>query len=438
MKRIILAVFLLALINLNAQDFDKAKMDSLFSLIESNQKGMGSISFFEDGNEVYSNAFGYANIEENKKATTNTKYRIGSISKMFTGAIIMQIIEQGKLNLDTKLSEYFPQINNSDKITIEQMLRHRSGIFNFTNSEDYQSWMEKPITKDELVKKITVYGSAFEPNEKTEYSNTNYVLLSYITEKIDGNDFAVILKDRICEPNSLSNTYYGSKISSAKNEAQSYTKLQDWMIATETNMSIPVGAGAVVSNPIDLNKFLDFLFNGKIVSEQSLKTMMKIQDGIGIGMFQVPFYDKKGFGHTGGIDGFQSNAFYCPNEKVAVSYTSNGVVMPTNDILIGALSVYFGKEYKLPTFTESLHLESEELDKYLGIYSSPEFPLKITITKEENTLIGQATGQSSFPLEAYEVDKFKFDQAHLKMEFKPSEKKMILKQGGGEFELSKE
>ena len=70
-------------------------MDSLFSLIESNQKGMGSISIFEDGKEVYSNAFGYANIEENKKASTNTKYRIGSISKMFTASIIMKLIEEG-------------------------------------------------------------------------------------------------------------------------------------------------------------------------------------------------------------------------------------------------------------------------------------------------------------------------------------------------------
>ena len=318
------------------------------------------------------------------------------------------------------------------------MLKHRSGIFNFTNAQDYQSWMEQPITKDELVKKITEYGSVFEPNEKNEYSNANYVLLSYIAEKIDGNEFAIILNKRICETNALSNTYYGSKISSDKNEAQSYTKLKDWKIATETDMSIPVGAGAIVSNPTDLNKFLNALFTGKIVSEQSLQKMMEIQDGIGIGMFQIPFYDKKAFGHGGGIDGFQSNAFYFPNEKVSVSYTSNGVFMPMNDILIGILSIYFGREYEFPVFTEALQLESEELDKYLGVYSSPTFPLKITITKKENILIGQATGQSSFPLEAYEIDKFKFDQAVLKIEFKPSEAKMILRQGGGEFELTKE
>ncbi|MGB5783584.1 MAG: peptidase, partial [Eudoraea sp.] len=101
-------------------------------------------------------------------------------------------------------------------------------------------------------------------------------------------------------------------------------------------------------------------------------------------------------------------------------------------------SIYFGKEYALPEFNPPLDLKPEELDTYLGIYSSPDFPLKITISKEKNKLIGQATGQSSFPLEAYEPSKFKFDQAGLKMEFKPDDNKMILRQGGGEFELKKE
>ena len=82
--------------------------------------------------------------------------------------------------------------------------------------------------------------------------------------------------------------------------------------------------------------------------------------------------------------------------------------------------------------------KSKKLDKYLGVYSSPTFPLKITITKEENILIAQATGQPSFPLEPYEENKFKFDEANLKLEFIPREEKMILKQSGGKFEFKKE
>ena len=147
---------------------------------------------------------------------------------------------------------------------------------------------------------------------------------------------------------------------------------------------------------------------------------------------------KRAFGHNGGIDGFQSNAAYFPEDKVSIAYTTNGVAMPMNDILIGALSIYYGKDYSLPDFKPGLAVKSEDLDQYLGVYSSPQFPLKVTITKKGNVLIGQATGQPSFPFEAYELHKFKFDQASLKVEFLPKESKMILRQGGGEFELTKE
>jgi len=423
-----------------AQDFNQTKMDSLFSVIENNDKGMGSISIVEDGKEVYQNTIGFLNIEKQIPINKNTKFRIGSISKTFTATIIMKLVEQDKLSLDTKLAKFFPQITNAEKITIEHLLKHRSGIYNFTNANDYASWMEQPIKREELLKKIAANENVFEPDEKTEYSNANFVLLSFIAEDVSGKKFSVILEEFITQPCELEHTYFGSKINTTNNEALSYNKLDDWKLATETDMSIPLGAGSIVSTPKDLNIFLHGLFKHKIVSEESLKKMIQVQEGTGIGMglFQVPFYDKKAFGHTGGIDGFQSNAFYFPDENVSVTYLSNGVVMSMNDILIGVLSIYFGREYELPEFKEPLKLASEELDKYLGVYSGPDLPLKLTITKKDNILMGQGTGQSPFPLEAYDEHKFKFDQASLKIEFFPNENKMILKQGGGVFELTKE
>jgi hypothetical protein len=101
------------------------------------------------------------------------------------------------------------------------------------------------------------------------------------------------------------------------------------------------------------------------------------------------------------------------------------------------LSAVYNKPYDMPDF-KSFNLTSEDLDKYLGIYSSTQFPLKITITKDSATLIAQATGQSSFPLKATDKDIFKFDQAGLVLEFIPLDKTMILKQGGGQYTLKKE
>ena len=165
--------------------------------------------------------------------------------------------------------------------------------------------------------------------------------------------------------------------------------------------------------------------------------MKTITDGYGMGMFQIPFYTKKAYGHNGGIDGFASNLAYFPEDSLAVAYCTNGQVYPLNDILIGVLSICFNKEYSIPTFN-TISLKTTDLDKYLGVYSSTQIQLKITITKDNSTLVAQATGQSSFPLEATEKDKFKFDQAGVKMEFNTDKNELTLKQGGGIFLFTKD
>ena len=112
--------------------------------------------------------------------------------------------------------------------------------------------------------------------------------------------------------------------------------------------------------------------------------------------------------------------------------------MPLNDILIGVLSIYFDRAYNLPSFEPGIELKSEDLDQYLGVYSSQDLPLKLTITKQGNQLFAQATGQSAFPLEAFETHKFRFDGAGIKIYFLPETHQLTLKQGGGTYEFSKE
>lgn len=421
-----------------AQELDNMKkLDQLFDAIESHQKGMGSISIFQDGKEVYSRSIGMASLSPAIKATAKTKYRIGSISKVMTAALIMRMVEEGRLSLDTRLAKFYPEINNAADITVKMMLSHRSGIFNFTNMPNYTSWMEKPISEKELVEKIASLEARFEPGDKYEYSNSNYVLLSFMAEKIGNKPFARLLQEYIYTPCNLQSTEIGEKIEVESDDAQSYIFLEDWGESSETDPSVPLGAGAISSTPADLNTFLTQLFSHKLVSEASLASMMEIQDGYGLGIIEVPFYDKKAYGHTGGIDGFQSNGFYFPQEKVAITYLSNGVVMPLNDILIGALSIYFGLDYEIPSF-EVLSLSSEELSQYVGTYSTTNFPLKIKIMAEDETLKAQATGQAAFPLEAYASHQFKFDAAGIKIEFVPQDQKLILRQGGMKYEMQKE
>lgn len=281
-------------------------------------------------------------------------------------------------------------------------------------------------------------GNKFSPNKKYEYSNSNYVILTFIAEDVSKKTFSDLLNEIIVNTCKLTNTGLGSTINAKNNEALSYSKGKNWKIESETDMSIPLGAGAIVSTPHDLNIFLNHLFNNKLISKSSVELMKTIKEGYGLGLIKAPFYNTSGYGHTGGIDGFQSNAIYFPSEKVSVAFTSNAIAYPMNNILIGVLSIYFGKEYLLPIFKKPLELKSEELDKYIGVYSDSSFPLKITISKEENVLKAQATGQSQFSLDCYELHTFKFEPAMLTLVFNPENNIMVLKQGGKSYELKKE
>lgn len=420
-----------------SQIINKEKMDSLFDVLAQKDKAMGSIAISKNGDLVYTRAIGYSLLSDKEPATTATKYRIGSITKMFTATMILQLVEEGKLALDTRLDKFFPSVPNANLITIANLLNHRSGLHNFTSDSDFTSWMTQPKTEDELLVIISRDKPDFQPDEKYSYSNTNYVLLGYIIEKITGESYSQNLKERITSKVGLSNTYVGGKIDTATGESYSYSFAGSWTPAPVSDMSIPGGAGAIVSTPTDLTKFIEALFSLKLISQSSLHKMRTMIDGYGMGMLQIPFYSKHSFGHNGGIDAFASMLSYFPDDSLALAYCTNGQVYPMNDILIGVLSIYFNLPYSIPAFP-TISLKLEDLDKYLGIYSSTQVPLKITITKNNFTLVGQATGQSPFPLEATGKDKFEFQQAGVVIEFDPARNEFTLKQGGGSYLFTKE
>ncbi len=433
-------IFTLALFGTNsAQTLDKAKLDKFFDALAEKNKAMGSLTVSKNGTVLYNRAVGYSQIsdKEKKPSTVSTKYRIGSITKMFTATMILQLVEENKLKLTDTLDKFYPQMPNAKRITIGNLLNHRSGLHSFTDDADYLTWLEKPKTQTEMLAIMSKSNPDFEPNAKADYSNSNYLLLGYIIEKASGKSYQTYLKEKITGKIGLSNTYLGGKTNVGDGESYSYNYIGDWKTSTETDLSIPGGAGAMVSTPTDLTRFIEALFGGKLVSDASLLQMKTMIDGYGMGMFQYPFGDKKLYGHTGGIDGYNSMLVYQPEEKLSVAYVSNGTVYSVNDILLGVFAVYFNQPFSIPTF-ETFAVKAEDLDKYTGVYSSAEVPLKITVTKDKTTLVAQATGQSAFPLDATAKDKFKFDAAGVVMEFEPEKNQMTLKQGGRQFTFTKD
>jgi D-alanyl-D-alanine carboxypeptidase len=351
MKRNILIILALTLFwgTSYSQNLNFAKLDSLFKSIEASNKFMGSIAISENGKILYTKSIGYSDVETSQKSNKQTKYRIGSITKIFTAVLILKAVEEKKLKLDETIEKYFPKIKNANKISVRHLLTHRSGIHNFTKDKDYLTYNIKGKSKIEMIDIISNFESDFEPNSKANYSNSNFVLLSYILEDIYSQSFAEILKNKIVKPLKLYNTYFGNEINTSKNEANSYDLDTTWKKQPETNMSILTGAGAIVSTPNDVLRFVQAVFKNKIISMASLKAMEEVRDDYGMGIGEFPFEEKMSYGHTGHLDGFSSLFGYFPKENISFVITSNGSSVNNNDIALGLLNIIFNLPYQIPT-----------------------------------------------------------------------------------------
>jgi CubicO group peptidase (beta-lactamase class C family) len=421
-----------------AQTLDKAKLDQFFDRLAEKNKAMGSLVITKDGKVLYTRAIGYGQINgtEKKPLTAANRFRIASITKMFTAAMILQLVEEGKLKLTDTLDKFFPQIPNTRKITIVQILSHRSGIPNVRREQNSQGNVNTtPITKDEMLALIGKATPDFEPDSKQSYSNSGYFLLGLIIEKLTGKPYEEALKERITSKIGLADTYTATgSIDVNKNESLTYMNLGgDWKQVPETHPSILFGGGAIVSTPNDLAKFIQALFDAQVVSKENLDRMKTIRDGDGLGLGMEPytFAGKTFYGHAGGGDNYGAWLSYEPEEKLAVAYTTNAKVYPVVNIVRGVVDIYYHKPFTIPAL-ESIAVSPEVLDKYVGVYSSPEAPVKWTITRDGGTLFFQPPGaQSAVPLEATAENKFQIEGAAV-FEFDAAKNQMIIKRRGGQ------
>jgi CubicO group peptidase (beta-lactamase class C family) len=378
-----------------AQTLDKAKLDQLFDRLLEKNKGMGSLTLVKDGNVVYSRSFGYRQINgsEKKPLTAETKYRIASITKMFTAVMIFQLAEEKKLRLADTLDKFFPQIPNAARITIEA-----DGSFG-----------KQPRTREEVVARIAQGQPDFEPDAMHRYSNAGYILLGYIVEKAGGKPYQEALKERITSKIGLKDTYAGAgNTDPSKNEALSYIYIGGWKEAAELEFSVVAGAGSILSTPTDMTKFIQALFDLKLVPPDSLKQMTTMSDGEGMGMEPFSFAGKTLYGHTGGSANSGAWLAYFPDEKLALAYTTNAKIYPVRDIVKGVFDIYWNQPFQIPTL-DAFEVSPEVLERYVGVYSIPGTPARLTVSRDGATLYFQPAGQSAVPIEATAEDKFKID-----------------------------
>lgn len=455
MKKLLLFVFTFSSFTFAQDKF--TRMDSLLNYLHENNKFMGSLTIREGENVVFNKAYGFADVEKNIKVDRLTRYKIGSISKTFTAVMVMQLIEEKKMTLQTKLNRFYPKIQNAEKISIYDLLHHRTGIVDYVNQDaSFHASLDKKHSKEDILKVITSFKSNFEPGSKYEYSNSNFFILGCIIEKLTKKSYAENLQNRIVKKAELGTyenktemtakgavtnkvfvptTYYVEDATNTANK-ESYSYYFDgtnWVKSLENHNSIPFASGGITSTPADLTKFIHALFNGKLVNASSLEQMKEIKEGYGKALIQFPFGERRFYGHGGKIEEFSSMLGYYPTEKLSFSLISNGNNFEQNDIIIGILSIYYKMPFPFPKF---MKMDKAELAKFTGTYASKELPIKITVSEKNGELSAQATGQGAFPLTFKEETTFVFAAAGIEMVF--GDKSFVLIQGGMKFNFTKE
>ena len=305
------------------------RLNKIMDDLEANNELMGTLTISRNGQTVYDRQVGFARVDQKKKLGPNTLMKIGSNTKVFTAVMVFQLMDEGKLSLETKLSDFHPKVKNADRINISQLLSHRSGIFNMTADETFGEYRVSGLTANQQLEKIAAYPSVFEPGSRYEYSNTNYILLSYIIEKITGKSYGKNLSDRVTKRLGLTHTFYGPDAGIMEKTASGYYYEDGWNEITTTSMNLPRGAGAIVSTSAELNQFFRGLMQGKLISESSLEKMTEFRDGRGRGIndFVLPpsITTEKAVTHGGEIDGFLAQPMYFIDKDIALTFISNGL-----------------------------------------------------------------------------------------------------------------
>ena len=431
MQQLLLFILLtMAALPATAQDFDRQLLDDYLDSLEHYDRAMGSLAITQGGEVVYARAIGHADSARTEPATPDHVYRVGSITKTFTAVVLHRLAEAGKLSLSNKLAEYYPQIPNADSITLDQMMRHRSGISNYTATEDFFTTIDQDRTPEELITVISDLTPDFAPGGGYNYSNSNYLLLGYIAESVSGRPMRELLRDYVFEPAGLANTYIGGPIDPARKEVISFSKTAaGWEPAGAWSMGNAGAAGNLSSTATDLNMFYTKLLEGELLPEAATKEMMALEDNYGQGLLSMPYGDLLAYGHTGGIEGFSTLSGYFPNEKVALTYLGNGSDVTTNEVALSALKIFFGDPFEIPDLHPVADLPESEMRPLEGTYATPDFPLDVKVFVEGGKLMAQATGQGAFPLTPDGPGAFVFTPAGIRLEFDEAAGTMRLIQG---------
>ena len=404
-----------------------ARMEQIIQSYVADHRFMGSVLVARDGKTLLDKGYGFANLEWQVPDTPTTKFRLGSITKQFTAASILLLEERGKLKIDDPVKKYMPDAPAAwDKVTIFHLLTHTSGIPSFTSFPDYPKRESETMTPQQLVEWFRDKPLEFEPGTKWNYSNSGYVLLGYLIEKISGQGYADFVQQNIFTPLGMKDSGYDSNSAVIERRAAGYAPGKNGPEnAGFVNMTIPLSAGGLYSTTEDLLRWEQGLFGGKLLSPASLAKMtapFKENYAFGLGISMQDGH--KTISHDGGIQGFNTSLIYDPDEKLVVAVLANINGPGAGQIAATLAKVAHGGKVLLPSERKEITLSPQTLQNYAGNYelTFPDRAVPFVITLEESRLLAQLGQQRKLPIFAESETLFFYKAVDAQLEFSKNDK----------------
>ena len=247
------------------QSTAQSKTEQLVDLLETYHElntFNGSILIQHKGDILLNTGFGYKNTSEKSKAYSTSVFQIGSITKQFTATVMLKLEEKGKLSIQDPVSKYIPALNVADKITIYQLLTHTSGIYNYTdNNEFMQHHLEQPTSQAAMIQLLNQQPLDFDPGTKMKYSNSGYLLLGYIIESVTGEKYETVVRQLIFNPLKMINSGFDFAHLTNSQKATGYNNIRDGIgkptIIVDSTVSF--AGGAIYSTTVTLRPSTYFL-----------------------------------------------------------------------------------------------------------------------------------------------------------------------------------
>lgn len=364
------------------------------ALVSVNGTG-GTVLAARDGKLIYQKGYGLADREQKRPNDPALRYRIGSLTKQLTAAAVLLLQDKGKLSVTDTACKYIDNCPETWKaITIHQLLTHTGGVPNFTALPEWRTKKSEDLSTRQVVDLVRDLPLKFSPGSDFEYSNTGYVLLGLIIEKVSGKTYAEFMRESVFAPLGMKDTGFDDGKQIGNNVALGYSKRGPDIVAADViNMKAPFSAGALYSTAADMLRWSESLNSPKLLSQASLTAMFTPEKrNYAYGWAVASRNGRVVQNHTGGIDGFSSYIARYPNEKVTVI-----VLLNTGGANIGPIgndisSIVFGEKYELPKARTEVVVDGKILDAYAGSYQVAP-GLVFVIARTAAGLTFQPTGQ---------------------------------------------